>query len=177
MNNNIWKNIWNKKSVDDISIDNYSEYSIFCKLKKANGYDVAVDDEEMYYKSFYDEWGQLYKKMVDLVGSIGSVYEVGCGSGVNLYMFSQKGITNNGGIDYAENLINSARRFGENDDFLCGEAIDVSIEPRYDLVMSEGVFEYFPSLDYAGIVLSKMLEKSRKLVYIGGYGILLKEMR
>lgn len=94
MTNN-WKNIWNKK-VADISGDN-TEYEIFKKLKRADGFDVAVENEDDYYQSFYNGWSEFYGKVKEFSGDIHSVYEVGCGSGVNLYMFSQRGVSNLGG--------------------------------------------------------------------------------
>lgn len=71
-----------------------------------------------------------------------------------------------GGWIISKNLLATASQLGV--DFRHCEAVDISITPQYDMVMSESVFEYFQSLEYAQTVLEKMLSKSRKLVYIGG---------
>lgn len=43
----------------------------------------------------------------------------------------------------------------------------VNADHKYDIVMSESVFQYFDTLDYAGRVLRSMIEKSEKLTYLG----------
>ncbi len=163
---NEWKKIWEKKEQVLIR-DDENEFEAFCRLKKANGYDVAVEDQKNYYMSFYNEWLSLYDNIIRKTGNITSVYEVGCGSGVNIYMFKNRGVSG-GGIDYSPNLLNTARQFGDPDRFTVGEASEITEEPHYSLVMSEGVFEYFNSLDYAEVVLKKMLAKSTCMVYLGG---------
>lgn len=46
------------------------------------------------------------------VGDISSVYEVGCGSGVNLYLFQQlKKVTQVGGHDYSQTQIALAKKY------------------------------------------------------------------
>ena len=167
MNN--WKSIWNSKAVIT-SIGDESEYEYYCKLKKANGYDVAVENEDRYFRSFYEGWISFYNKITELTdGNINSVFEVGCGSGVNLYMFknrlSQGALF--GGVDYSESMVKSAIISTGSEDFKCCGADEILIEPKYDLVFSEGVFQYFESLEYAETVITKMIGKANKLVYIG----------
>ncbi len=167
MNN--WKNIWNSKNVVN-SIGEESEYEYYCKLKKANGYDVAVENEERYFRSFYEGWISFYNKVLELTNDeIKSVFEVGCGSGVNLYMFRNRlnKDAEFGGIDYSEPMVKSAKISTGSDDFTCCGADEISVEPQYDIVFSEGVFQYFESLDYAETVIRKMICKAKKLVYIG----------
>ena len=64
-------------------------------------------------------------------------------------------------------MIESARRSTGSIDFLCCGADEIDINPQYDLVMSESVFQYFESLEYAEKVLRKMIKKSNKIVYLG----------
>ncbi len=162
---NKWEEIWNKKEYLVIDKD-LDEYEMFCRLKKQNGYDVAISNPDKYYRNFYNEWNDLFESIQEMVGTrVKSVYEVGCGSGVNLYLFMKHGLEV-GGIDYSKSLIETAKQLGN--DFTYGEALSLNTTPCYDLVMSEGVFEYFESEDYAGEVLKKMIEKSQKIVYIGG---------
>lgn len=165
---NNWKNIWGNKSIVSEQNDNIGEFQRFCELKKANGFDVAVDNKDAYYRAFYDEWIEFYDTIMKLTdGELKSVYEIGCGSGVNLYMFENRISCTVGGADYSEVMIESVKRAVRGKDFKCCDASEVSITPKYDLVMSESVFQYFESVEYAEKVLRLMLNKSNKIVYIG----------
>ena len=166
---NDWKKIWNNKSVvsNGESVD---EFQRFCELKKANGFDVAVDDSEKYYTSFYEGWIRFYERVMELSkGDINSVFEVGCGSGVNLYMFKNRlpEGCDFGGVDYSASMVESAKISTGCMDFECCGADAIDVETKYDIVMSESVFQYFESLEYAEIVLRKMICKAKKLVYLG----------
>lgn len=164
---NRWKEIWNGKQVitDD---EKKSEFERFCELKKANGFDVAVEDEKLYYRAFYNEWLGFYEKVTELIGTeIKSVFEIGCGSGVNLYMFRNRNNCDVGGVDYSSSMIESAKLVTGSDDFTCCGADEISVKKQYEIVMSESVFQYFESLEYAELVLRKMIEKSTKLTYLG----------
>lgn len=166
MNHN-WKTIWTKKSIKDINLKQ-DEFSIFCDLKKADGFDVNIHNELAYFKAFYNDWMIVYQRLNEITqNNIHSVYEVGCGSGVNLYLFQNR-IKNVmlGGIDYSQSLINIANAIVASKDLMCGNAEQMSIEPRYDLVMADSVFQYFDSKEYAENVLTKMILKSSKVVYI-----------
>ncbi len=162
---NNWEKIWNSKKTS--RIDDLSEFEAFKELKRADGFDVAVENEKEYYQCFYNEWLAFYDRIHELAGDIDSVYEIGCGSGVNLYMFVNRGFKRLGGIDYSESLTDTARAVTGSDDITHGDAVTMSIENKYDLVMSESVFQYFPDVDYAEAVLRKMIQKSKKLVYLG----------
>ena len=163
---NKWKTIWNKKEAD-IS-EARSEYEIFRELKRADGFDVAVENADEYYKSFYEEWLAFYDKLTELSqGPVKSVFEVGCGSGVNLFMFKNRGVGELGGVDYSDTLTQSARAVTGSEDIYTDEAVNISCDRQYDLVMSESVFQYFSNLEYAENVLRKMLKKSRGIVYLG----------
>lgn len=163
---NRWKEIWNEKKV--VSDNNKKdEFERFCELKKANGFDVAVGNEKLYYKAFYNEWLDFYDQVTELIGiDIKSVFEIGCGSGVNLYMFQKRNNCEVGG-DYSASMIESAKIVTGFDDFTCCGADAISVKHQYDIVMSESVFQYFESLEYAESVLRKMIEKSTKLTYLG----------
>ncbi len=168
MEENRWLDIWSKR--DDLQNDylNMDEYELFCELKRIDGFDDAVDKNGEGYRGFYNSFLETYRIITENVGDINSVYEVGCGSGVNLFLFSRR--SDNcvlGGCDYASNMVKCARKVVDSDDMIVAEAIDIKESPQYDVVMSESVFQYFPSLEYARDVLSKMIKKARKLVYVG----------
>ena len=85
-------------------------FDMFCKLKKADGFDTQ--DVDGYYEAFFKEWNAMVDTMIKEAGNITSVYEVGCGSGVNLYLFQQlKKIGRVGGCDYSEALLDIAKRY------------------------------------------------------------------
>lgn len=167
MQNSKWKSIWDKKRLDEIDLSK-SEFEIFCDLKKADGFDVSVHDEEKYFRAFYNEWLEMYKQVNDIAkGGIHSVYEVGCGSGVNLYLFQnriQKAVL--GGLDYSQGLIDIAQNVVPDANLTCGSAENLDVAQKYDLVMADSVFQYFSGKEYAEDVLNKMLLKSEKIVYI-----------
>lgn len=166
MNKN-WKKIWANKTLKGFDI-NKDEFSVFCDLKKANGFDVNVNDEQLYFSSFYNDWLEMYKKLSELTdNNIHSVYEVGCGSGVNLYLFKNR--INNvilGGIDYSQGLIDIAKNVVTSTDLVCGNAENIDTNTKYDCVIADSVFQYFGSLEYADNILNKMILKSKKAVYI-----------
>jgi len=93
------------------------------------------------------------------------LFEVGCGSGVNLFLCEQDGIIC-GGIDYSEGLIKSAKKVLRTEDLSCMEAIDLPVTPKYDVVVSMGVFGYFFSEMYAATVLEKMYQKANYLLAV-----------
>lgn len=165
--NSKWKNIWEKKGLEKIDLER-DEFEIFCDLKRADGFDVNVHNEQVYFKAFYDEWMKIYEKLIAITNNtIHSVYEVGCGSGVNLYLFQNRiKDIRTGGIDYSQGLVNIAASVVPGADLVCGNAEDMDTETKYDLVMADSVFQYFGSREYAADVLNKMILKSDKAVYV-----------
>ena len=89
-----------------------------------------------------------------------SVYDVGCGAGANLYLMQREGIAV-GGTDYAATLVETARRVlpGARE-LTCGEADAFDTSLKYDAALSNSVFSYFPSEDFAARVLTRMLKKT-----------------
>lgn len=64
---NKWQEIWSGKQVVTQD-DRKNEFDRFCELKKANGFDVAVEDGESYYRYFYNEWLEFFDKITELAG-------------------------------------------------------------------------------------------------------------
>ena len=161
MNN--WKKIWEAKG--NSFIEKEDVFEMFCELKKANGFDVQTDDN--YYKNFWLQWHNTAEKVKSLSDGFKSVYEVGCGSGVNLYMFQQLyGILELGGMDYSNSLLNIAKSVLNKPSLICDEAINLNIMPKYDFVLADSVFQYFESSDYGMKVLEKMYQKAEKIIVI-----------
>lgn len=93
-------------------------------------------------------------------------YEVGCGSGANLYLMQHEGLTV-GGADYAEGLVETARTVvPAAHEMNVTEAAEIPTDEKYDAVFSNSVFSYFPDHVYATRVLERMLAKSTHAIGI-----------
>lgn len=166
MNN--WKEIWGKRFADKKILLKGEKRDIFLELKRSNGFDVYEEDAPG-----YDAWIRQYNQIKHELAfdkdketlTLGSVFEVGCGSGANLYLFECDGISC-GGLDYSENLIKSASQVLTSDDLTCAEAINMKTDIKYDAVLSNSVFSYFPDETYALSVLEKMYQKARHSIGI-----------
>lgn len=110
------------------------------------------------------------KKMKDLTGKkeFSSVFEAGCGSGVNLYLLRSRLAAGAyvGGLDYSQEMIKLASKTLPEADLCCGDATSLPTEPKVDIVMADSVFQYFGSLEYAKQTLNKMLAKANDLVFL-----------
>jgi SAM-dependent methyltransferase len=94
-----------------------------------------------------------------------SVYEVGCGAGAFLYVLAELG-WRVGGLDRSATLIDIARSVLPAGRFDVAEATELAPEPVSDVVLSCGVFLYFPSLDYAAEVIAAMAARASGAVAI-----------
>lgn len=158
---NKWKDIWEKREDGFDHIDMTDTKSVFLELKRIDGFDViggGIPYEEL-IKQNSEIIGRLSKH-----SGISSVFDVGCGCGANLYLFMNDGLKI-GGIDYSTAQIGIARKIFKEEqveELLCGEAKNMPTGIRYDAVVSNSVFSYFPDEEYAIEVLDKMLMKSEK---------------
>lgn len=151
-----WKKIWDGKRAEEQILLNGDVKSILLELKRSNGFDV---DGELTFDAFYEQYEEI-RDNLQKNGEIKSVYEVGCGSGANLYLFEQENFET-GGIDYSSGLTDIAKKVLKTTDIACASAIDVSTDITYDAIFSNSVFSYFDDIDYAESVLEKMYEKSK----------------
>jgi len=94
-----------------------------------------------------------------------TVYEVGCGAGSMLYSL-RPDCAGVGGSDFAASLVELARQVLGPGDLTVTEANAVPPEPAYDVVLSNGVFIYFPDQDYARQVVHRMVAKARRAVAV-----------
>lgn len=134
-----------------------NEEQIFLELKRCNGFDVLEDG--MTYEAFLEQKREIVRMLSNNKKMPSSIYEVGCGSGANLFLLEQDGIRV-GGLDYSNALIDTAREILKAKDIVCSEAIELSTEVQYDAVLSNSVFSYFSNLEYAQSVLEKMYQKT-----------------
>lgn len=153
MSNN-WKSIWQSRAIDKEKID-------LSELIRLNGWDSPTG------KISIDKWLVYVEQMSRHIG-IGkgdTIFEIGCGSGAFLYLFYNKG-HEVFGIDYSKALISVAKSIMPRGSFNSIDAIDVETENQFDIVVSNGVFIYFPDLSYAKNVLRKMLQIAKKKVAV-----------
>lgn len=131
------------------------------ELKRADGFDVV--EGGISYASFLEQYHGMRRRLslhLPEGAEIQSVFEVGCGSGANLFLLEQDGIAC-GGIDYSVSLLACARQIVRAADIRCDEACELPVEPTYDAVISVSVFGYFSGERYAETVLEKMCSKAR----------------
>jgi trans-aconitate methyltransferase len=90
-----------------------------------------------------------------------TVFEVGCGAGAFLLPLAEAGCTV-AGLDASERLIGFASAALPEARLSVGEAAALDPGEPADFVVSNGVFLYFPSAEYAADVLAKMGGKAQK---------------
>lgn len=162
---NKWKEIWsNRISNDNLLSSNSSEKDIFLELKRIDGFDGI--GSTLTYEALIKQYNMIKQRLIEdaynyskVNGNINTVFEVGCGSGANLFLLENEGYKV-GGIDYSDKLISVASKVLETKDLVCDEAINLDIEPTYDVILSNSVFSYFQSVDYAWEVLEKITKKA-----------------
>lgn len=161
---NRWQEIWEKRSAHLAEIDRADKRAMLLELKRINGFDVAGGG--IPYASLLQQYEETKAALRLPAG--GSVFEVGCGAGANLWLFWLDGFSV-GGLDYSEKLISILQDvFAEGTlrEILCDEAKNLPTEERYDGVLANSVFSYFSDERYAEMVLEKMLEKTRGSIVI-----------
>lgn len=160
---NEWDKIWKNRKVE---IDQSNDlFAMFCSLKSADGFDVQTQNG--YYEAFWKQWHDMAERILrGCNGSVKSVYEVGCGSGVNLYLFQKKYGCTVGGIDYSLPLVNIAKDVLSSRDLSVGNADEITEQPQYDLMLADSVFQYFTDIEYGKAVLEKMFIKAAKMLVV-----------
>lgn len=138
------------------------------ELKRINGFDSTGNMLE--YDQFYDQYVQTKNELEfsprSKSNTISSVFEVGCGCGANLYLFQNDGC-HVGGMDYSNHLIEIAGRvLTDTVELICDEAENLSQDVKYDAVLSNSVFSYFDSYEYAEKVLEAMYNKANQSIGI-----------
>lgn len=140
-----WKGIWNRKTAKDVND--------LQDLINANGFDTSC----LLVKNLTDYIKSVKTKMNMQQGQ--SVYEVGCGCGSILYLLQQMGLSV-GGSDYSDSLIKIAKDLNISNDIIVSSANEIPSEPKYDYVIANSVFQYFPDLNYVEEVACLMMNKS-----------------
>lgn len=157
---NKWKDIWsNRQRTGELDKDNIDLKKIIVELKRMNGFDVQ---EGLGFEYFDKQFHQIKNELCfnsDGARKLNSIFEIGCGSGPNLLFFQNDGWSV-GGIDYSESLIETAKQIiNAPIELECDEAINCETKNKYDCVLSNSVFSYFPDEQYALRVLEIMYSK------------------
>ncbi len=152
-----WKTVWSGKSADMDILHSSNLKEIYMELKRSSGFDVVVNG--LSYDAFLCQYRQIVDRIMQY-SEISSVYEVGCGSGANLFLLEHDGLCV-GGIDYSESLLKVAKYILKSRDLVCAEALKLLDRPQYDAVISNSVFSYFSDKEYAWNVLERMYCKAK----------------
>lgn len=153
---NKWEQVWNQKQLEptpDLSLE---------QLLEADGFSSQFGGLKE-----SGAWLEYVERLANQleISQDDSIFEVGCGAGAFLYRFYQKG-NNVGGIDYSANLAKIALSVMPKADISVGEAIDIPVTNQFDIVVSNGVFLYFPTYEYAASVLQRMVQMATKSIGI-----------
>lgn len=157
-----WHEIWEKRSADEELLSCGDSRKVFLELKRIAGWDATGD--MLGYEQFYSQYIQTKNELTFCAESkirpVSSIFEVGCGCGANLYLFQNDGFKV-GGVDYSGAEIEIAKKvLKDPKELICDEAVNISAETKYDAVLSNSVFSYFNSYDYAKEVLEIMYQKA-----------------
>ncbi|WP_053204262.1 class I SAM-dependent methyltransferase [Jiangella muralis] len=152
-----WYEVWQRKGERFVASGRAVPSRV--ELAALSGYDSRTSALDL------DEFDRQRDHIVVslAIAATDTVYEVGCGAGALLHGLEPlcAGV---GGSDYAPALIDVARGVLDSDDVEVREASGVNPLPRYDVVVSNGVFIYFPDAEYARLVVALMVAKARRAV-------------
>lgn len=156
--------MWNNRKIDSAKLETDDEFELYRELKRLDGFDVQIAEGggQNYYRSFYDAVRGLYETELR---DCRSVYEVGCGSGANLMILKNRGLQV-GGLDYSGQLVGVAQKIMPGCDIRMSEAIGLTDDRKYDAVISDSVFAYFPNEEYGREVLKKMYDKANSKIIL-----------
>jgi len=159
-----WKAIWEKKGQVELPTDTAGVYAT---LMEVNAWKTVLGD-------------MTPAELVDAANAIGrslhlephqTLLDVGCGCGAVLYALGRKPARMIG-VDYSASSIALARQLVDAE-LHCAEAAALPVASgSVDAAFSAGVFQYFPSLDYAGAVIEEMV----RVLKPGGFGLLIDLM-
>jgi 2-polyprenyl-3-methyl-5-hydroxy-6-metoxy-1,4-benzoquinol methylase len=153
---NKWKKIWENR---DTSFTNNSNEDLLMKLIQSDGFDGGGGESRITSNSW-----RAYISLIETELSAqktDSIFEVGCGCGAILYPLREAG-HKIGGLDYSETLVKKAQEILSDTDITVCEASLLETLPKYDFVIANSMFFYFPDFEYASLVLRKMYEKAQK---------------
>lgn len=143
-----WKILWEYRGMEYKDKD----------LKIINGYDGGLG--EITDKGFNN---LLKAVIIKLDLNTNDVFlDVGCGAGATLYPISNI-CKNVAGVDYACSLIEVAKKYVPQGKLYCCEASELPFDDNvFDKTLILSVFQYFPSLTYAKVVIDELVRCTRE---------------
>lgn len=158
-----WKEVWDSRVERLDLIDTSDTQSVFAELKRIDGFDL---EGGLPISSLLEQYENM-KKELHVHGG-GTVFEVGCGAGANLFLLAQDGVQV-GGLDYSDSLLATCKKVMDDKpliECICDEARNLPADIQYDAVFSNSVFAYFSDESYAWDVLEKMAKKALERIGI-----------
>jgi SAM-dependent methyltransferase len=150
-----WKEVWEARRLDP------AKGSVLAQLIAADGFDDG-------FSKFSEEaWRQYVLRTARTIG-IGpesKLFDVGCGAGAFLFELARQGCRV-AGLDASSTLLQYAARAIPGGTWIHADAAALEVDPAYDFVIAGACFHYFPSLEYAGEVLRRMVGKARRGVAV-----------
>jgi ubiquinone/menaquinone biosynthesis C-methylase UbiE len=141
-----WKNIWERKG------DVASNHIELKNLIAIDGFDTGAGEFSV------NSWLSFVKEIQERLNirETKRVLEVGCGAGAFLFPMSNSNIEIFG-IDYSISLVELCSKIMPSGIFKVAEAKSLPFEDLFfDVILSNSVFQYFESLNYAENVVNEM---------------------
>ena len=144
---NLWKNIWERKG-NEVS----GELEL-ADLIAIDGFDIGTGEFTV------NSWLSFVKEIQERLNikETQKILEVGCGAGAFLFPMSNSNIEVFG-IDYSSSHVELCSNIMPSGIFKVAEAERIPFENMYfDAIISNSVFQYFESLNYAENVVNEMV--------------------
>ena len=157
-----WTDIWNKRTIKKESGTKLT----LTNLIEANGFDTGP------YTYSEKSWQSLVADFCKRVAfeKDSNVLEIGCGCGAFIYACNEIIKANYFGLDFSRSLIEIAKTEIPNGHFVVAEANELTfLDSKFDVILSHGVFIYFPSHQYVETVLKKYTQR----IVVGGKLVLM----
>jgi len=153
---NLWKNIWERKG-NEVS----GELEI-ADLIAIDGFDTGAGEFSV------NSWLSFVKEIQERLNikKTKKILEVGCGAGAFLFPMYNSSIEVFG-IDYSSSLVELCSKIMPSGIFKVAEAETLPFEDLFfDAIISNSVFQYFESLNYAENVVNEMARVLKSTGYI-----------
>jgi predicted TPR repeat methyltransferase len=142
-----WKRLWANKGINISSFDDDT-------LLRVAGYEPPFNFTS---PTLAADVARVADALAILNGA--SVLDIGCGPGL-FRKYLSKTLSLYCGLDYSTSLLKIARAIHATGVFVNAEASSIDcIGYRFDHVIANSVFQYFPSYDYARTVMSKAFSR------------------
>lgn len=147
-----WKEIWARKGQAAGKLASLSDLIV------ADGFDSGLGKIEPRH------WTKMVMNAAERLNlrTHERICEVGCGAGAFLYPLYCSGFLDLSGLDYSAPHIGQARRMIPSGNFVVGEAAHLPFRTGFfDAGICNGVFLYFPSLEYADAAVRELARSLR----------------